>query len=81
MASLGSAISGAPAMESVGGNSPTEAVGANKFGNLKGLFKQQYSTCKHCGKQFMPKSPVGVKNVSDKQKEAAAINAAKGPKI
>lgn len=36
-------------------NSPSEDQGANTFGSLKGLFKQQYSKCKHCGKSFVPK--------------------------
>ena len=56
--------------------SPPEAQGANTFSNLKGLFKQKYATCKHCGKQFTPKAPMG-----DKQKQAVAIQASKGPSI
>lgn len=37
-------------------NSPTEAAGANTFGSLKGMFKQQYpKKCKHCGAIFTPK--------------------------
>lgn len=79
MASLGSMTASAPATESIGGNSPPEVAGANKFSNLKGLFKQQYSTCKYCGKQFTPKIPGS--NRSNKQKEAIALSAAKGPKI
>lgn len=80
MASVGSMSAGnAPAMNSMGGNSPPEATGANTFAGLKGLFKQQYAKCKHCGKSFIPKT--GITNKSPAQKEAAAINASKGPRI
>lgn len=74
MSSIGSAMSGSSM-------SPPEAPGANTFSSLKGLFKPQYATCKHCGKQFTPKASTGIKNVSDKQKVAEAIAASQGPKV
>jgi hypothetical protein len=75
MAGIGSAGSSGSPM----GSSPPEVGGANTFSSLKSLFKPQYATCKHCGKQFTPKS--GINNSSDKQKQAIAIAASKGPKI
>lgn len=76
MAGIGSAGSSGSSM---GVGSPPEVQGANTFSSLKSLFKPQYATCKHCGKQFTPKMSTGIKNTSEKQKVAAAINAAKNP--
>lgn len=55
----GSSMGGVDTTAGTTPSSPTEAAGANTFGSLKGLFKQNPNgpkKCKHCGTMFTPKS-------------------------